>query len=90
MNYFNRKIVYVVRKKNQKENKYLFVLIEKNTNLYISFAFSYPSHKQFDAIGSAIVRLLKLPFTKDNLVSFSLLIQLCHMYQQIADEHVSI
>ncbi|CAF1576979.1 unnamed protein product, partial [Adineta steineri] len=27
----------------------------------------YPSHKQFDAIGSAIVGLLKLPFTKDNL-----------------------
>ncbi|CAF1686023.1 unnamed protein product, partial [Adineta ricciae] len=27
----------------------------------------YPSHKQFDAIGTAIVNLLKLPFTKDNL-----------------------
>lgn len=46
----------------------------RTNHLYISFVFSYPSHKQFDAIGTAIVRLLKLPFTKDNLVSLFLII----------------
>ncbi|CAF4096159.1 unnamed protein product, partial [Rotaria sordida] len=28
----------------------------------------YPTHKQFDNIGSAIVRQLKLPLTKDNII----------------------
>ncbi|CAF4026247.1 unnamed protein product, partial [Rotaria magnacalcarata] len=28
---------------------------------------NYPTHKQFDNIGKAIVRKLKLPLTKDNV-----------------------
>ncbi|CAF3907275.1 unnamed protein product [Rotaria magnacalcarata] len=34
----------------------------KNFNLF------YPTHKQFDNIGEAIVRKLKLPLTKDNVI----------------------
>ncbi|CAF1542079.1 unnamed protein product, partial [Adineta steineri] len=44
------------------------VLIDAITyDLINTYNLFYPSHKQFDAIGSAIVGLLKLPFTKDNL-----------------------
>ncbi|CAF1502715.1 unnamed protein product [Adineta ricciae] len=44
------------------------VLIDAITyDLLNKYNLFYPSHKQFDAVGTAIVRLLKLPFTKDNL-----------------------
>ncbi|CAF1408207.1 unnamed protein product [Adineta steineri] len=44
------------------------VLIDAITyDLINTYNLFYPSHKQFDAIGSAIVGLLKLPFSKDNL-----------------------
>ncbi|CAF1502699.1 unnamed protein product [Adineta ricciae] len=44
------------------------VLIDTITyDLLKKYNLFYPSHKQFDAIGTAIVNLLKLPFTKDNL-----------------------
>ncbi|CAF4135158.1 unnamed protein product [Rotaria sordida] len=36
-------------------------------SIFPNFNKVYPTHKQFDNIGSAIVRQLKLPLTKDNI-----------------------
>ena len=36
---------------------------------YFSFVISYPSHPQFDNIGTAIVKFLRLPVVKQNIVS---------------------
>ena len=35
----------------------------------ILFVISYPTHKQFDDIATAIVKYIKLPLTKQNIVS---------------------
>ena len=65
-----------------KLNQNLFnIQYSYNYTIYFYFVFSYPSHKQFDIIGRAIVLFLKLLPTKENIVSLFILfndnLQLC-------------
>jgi hypothetical protein len=57
--------------------------------LYLFLLFSYPNHEKFNIIGSAIVRQLKIPLTKDNIVSLSTLLVLMET-RPIVDQYKSI
>ena len=64
---------YLYQSRNWINKQFNAIFVEFNSLLIFYLLFSYPTRKQFDDIGTAIVRKLKLPLTKDNVVSRLLL-----------------